>query len=41
MLNKISTYVRGFGAFSAGALLGTIYGSVIATITCVALIGLP
>jgi len=41
MLKKISTYIRGLGAFSAGAFLGTVYGSVIATITCVAILGLP
>jgi len=40
MLKKIIKYVRGFSAFSLGMLIGTIYGSVVATITCAAVLGL-
>jgi hypothetical protein len=41
MLKRLIKYVRGFGAFSLGMLIGTIYGSIIATMTTVSLVGLP
>jgi len=39
--NKIVNYFKKLGAFSLGALVGVVYGSVIATLTCVAVLGLP
>jgi len=41
MFNKIINYIKKFGAFGAGVLVGVIYGSTVATITCAMIIGLP
>jgi len=41
MIKKILSYARGFGAFSAGMLIGIIYGSIVATLVCVGMLGLP
>jgi hypothetical protein len=41
MINAFFKYLKGLGAFSAGILFGVIYGSIVSTITCVAILGLP
>jgi len=41
MIKTFFKYLKSIGAFSAGMLLGVLYGSIISTLTCVAIIGLP
>ncbi len=41
MFNKIKDYFKKFSIFGAGMLIGVVYGSIVSTLTCVAVLGLP
>jgi len=41
MIRKVINYIKGAGVFSTGVFIGVIYGSIVSTLTCVAVLGLP
>jgi len=41
MINKFLLYCKKTGAFGVGVFVGVVYGSVVSTITCAMMLGVP
>jgi hypothetical protein len=41
MKKKLLKYVKNFTAFQIGVLIGTVYGSIVATTVTISVLGLP